>query len=133
MNVKAMRQVRIKNMDIIVKLAEGWTQMDIARHYSTTKNAPSVAINRVESALGVAIFERTKGRRIRPKITAEGAGVVAKFRQILAILDDEPMPVGNVTQMGYDGSLLVSFDSTEARDKAAAAGQCRYTLFGEPV
>lgn len=133
MNVKAMRQVRIKNMDIIVKLAEGWTQMDIARHYSTAKSAPSMAVNRVEHALGIELFERTKGRRIRAKLTEDGAGVIAKFRQILAILDDEPMPAGNVTQMGYEGSLLVSFDSTEARDKAAAAGQCRYTVFGEPV
>jgi DNA-binding transcriptional LysR family regulator len=133
MNKNTINQMKIRQMRIIVALADGMPRYKVSDTHHVTRSAITLSVHRAEAALGMLVFKRSKGGHVNGNLTPEGAALISKFRQILAILDDDPIPSGNVTQMGYEGSLLVSFDSTEARDKAAAAGQCRYTVFGEPV
>jgi DNA-binding transcriptional LysR family regulator len=73
---------------MIVALADGRTREDIALEHYVGGSAVTLAVQRVEQAMGAPLFERGAGRKLNKCLTPEGEKVMPFFRELMLIIEE---------------------------------------------
>lgn len=86
MNANRIENLKVRQMSIIVALADGKSRNDVSYEKGVTGSAITLCVQRAEDMLGIKIFVRDRKGWTTPELTPDGQSIVAMFRQVLAIL-----------------------------------------------
>lgn len=111
------RAYSLQDLELLIQVAERGNMSEVGRQLNMTTAAISAAIKRLETALGVTLFERTT-RSLR--LSAAGETFIAHLHQVSGILDAAENELQN-RQSLIAGEIRIGLPSDLGRNRLLAA------------